>query len=75
MPDRFDLENDILAFLALSEDLDAIAYAVGEDELTPDELINVLTGLSVLNRLRANKAFDSFKATLKLDEYREKEQD
>lgn len=75
MPDRFDLENDILSFRALSEDLDAIARAVGEDELTPDELINVLIGLSVLNRLRADKAFDSFKATLKLDEYRDEDRD
>lgn len=69
MSDRFELETAILNFGNLADDIDNICEAVLEETINTDDLANALIGLSTLLRLRVDKTFDTFKATLQLDEY------
>lgn len=73
MADRFQLETDIVNLHNIADDLDVLAEAILERDLSQDETTNALIGLAVLVRLRADKAFDSFKAAFKLDEYKEED--
>lgn len=69
MADRFELENKILALYSLSDDLDVVISHALESELDADDVANALIGLSVINRLKVDDAFQAFKAAFKLDEY------
>jgi hypothetical protein len=70
MADRFKLEDDIVNLHNVADDLDMLAGAALEDEnLSRDDIANALIGLGVMLRLRADKAFDTFKAAFHLDEY------
>ena len=70
--DRFKLEDDILNFHNIANDLDILASAVLEDEnITMDDIANGLIGLAVMLRLRTDKTFETFKAAFKLDQYRD----
>jgi hypothetical protein len=71
MADRFDLEDAITRFYSLKDNLEAIAEGLMEDTISTDEAVNALLGVGVLSQLLADKAFDTFKQTFKLDGYRE----
>jgi hypothetical protein len=71
MADRFDLEDAITRFYSLKDNLEAIAEGLMEDTISTDEAVNALLGIGVLSQLLADKAFDTFKQTFKLDGYRE----
>lgn len=71
MDDRFDLETAIINLHSTADDINLLAEAVLEGEMTPDDIANTLIGISALTHLRADKAFEAYKATFKLDEYRE----
>jgi hypothetical protein len=70
MADRFDLENDITNLLGLSDDLEMLSAALLDDIVSTDDVVNALTGMAVMARLRAGRTFDTFKAVFELDEYR-----
>lgn len=76
MVDRFQLETDIVNLHSIADDLDVIAEAIleREDEVSRDDIANALLGLSVLVKLRVDKAFDTFKAAFKLDQYSPEQQ-
>lgn len=67
MADRFQLEMDITNLHNAADDIDMLAEAVLEKDLSKDDLVNALTGLSTLLRIRVDKTFDTFKAVFKLD--------
>ncbi|NDC55405.1 MAG: hypothetical protein EBZ69_01020 [Alphaproteobacteria bacterium] len=71
MADRFDLEDCIVNFHNIAADLDILADAVMEEDLSTDEIVNALIGLRVLVNLRAQKTFDVFTQAFKLDKHRE----
>lgn len=75
MADRFDLEIDITNFYGIADDLDMLASAILESNLSDDDIANALTGLAVLTRLKTSKAFSSFTEVLQLDQYAPKKND
>jgi hypothetical protein len=69
MPDRFDLETQILNFNSVADDLDVIVDHILEHDSEPDEIANAVGGLAALVRMKTAKTFDTFKAAFQLDEY------
>lgn len=58
--DRFALENAIMNAWNTADDIELLADAVLNDELTTDEIANALIGLKQLHGMRAKKTFDIF---------------
>ena len=67
MADRFDLEAQILDFSNIADDMDMLVTAILEGNLSTDDTVNALIGMSVMTRIRVSNTFDTFKAVLKLD--------
>jgi hypothetical protein len=67
--DRFDLEDQIMKSDNISDELEMIACAVLEGQLTEDELSNALIGLAAVHRIRTKHLFECFKNVFELDEY------
>lgn len=67
--DRFELEDKIMNMHTLTSDLNALASGVLEEQITMEEAANAIIGLAVLNTIKVNQLFDTFKSTFKLDEY------
>jgi len=71
MADRFQLETDITNLHNIADDIDLVVEEILERDMDTDDIANALLGISTLARLRVDKAFDSFKAAFKLDEYKQ----
>ena len=69
MKDRFDLENEISELHNFVQRLDDIGYGVAELDLSKDDILNAVGGLSVLLKIHAEKLFNTFTQVLKLDNY------
>jgi len=68
MADRFQLETDITNLHNTADDLDIVVERILEKEdIDIDDVANVLIGIASMTRMRADKAFDTFKAVFKLD--------
>jgi hypothetical protein len=68
MADRFQLETDITNIYNTADDLNLLVERILEKEdVDIDEIANALIGISVMTRLRVEKAFDTFKAVFHLD--------
>lgn len=67
--DRFDLEDQIMKSDNIADELEMIACAMLEEQITPDELSNALIGLATIHRIRTKQLFECFKNVLELDEY------
>lgn len=67
--DRFDLEDQIMKSNNIAEELEMIACAILEDQITSDELSNALIGLATIHRIRTGQLFECFKNVFELDEY------
>ena len=67
--DRFDLENQINGLLNTCEDIDLLTDNILNEELSTDEIVNVLIGISGLIKLKHNQLFNTMKVLFKLDEY------
>lgn len=59
MKNRFDLENEISSIYNFAEQLNTLCEAVGEKQLTEDEIMNALSGLRVMLNLQAEKLYDT----------------
>lgn len=60
--DRFELENAIMNAWNTADDIELLADAVLNEELTTDEIANALIGLKQLHSMRAKKAFGIFES-------------
>jgi hypothetical protein len=69
MKDRYDLENEISELHTFAQRLSDLGYGIVELNITPDDAANALEGLSVLLKIHAEKMFDTFTQTFKLDTY------
>jgi hypothetical protein len=68
MANRFQLETDITNIYNTADDLDLLVERILEKEdVDIDEIANALIGISVMTRMRVDKAFDTFKAAFNLD--------
>lgn len=70
MKDRFDLENEIMELHSFISNLDSVAHGVMERDLSQDEIVNVLSGMSVLLELHISKLHDTMSQAFNLDEYK-----
>lgn len=60
--DRFMLEEKIMESWQTSNDLDSIIERI--DELSEDEIANVLIGLKVLHDIRSKKLFETYEGLI-----------
>ena len=69
--DYFDLEDVILQAWQTSEDIDLFIqqYYDGPRPMTEDEVFNVVYGIKMLNDMRMEKVFDTYRRIFELDEY------
>lgn len=62
---RFDLEQDIMRTWHIIEDLDIFCEEVGEKDMSTDDLMNRLIGLSSVYNARFEKLFNTFEKLIK----------
>lgn len=67
--DRFELENQIMSLHSIVDSLNDISYGVLENEMSSDDISNVLNGLAIMVDLKISKLFDAYRTVFKLDEY------
>jgi hypothetical protein len=60
-----------MEFSNLSDDMDTLVTAILEGDLSTDDTVNALIGMAVMNRIRVDRTFETFKAVFKLDEYKQ----
>lgn len=60
MPDRFDLENNIMSCWNTKDDIDLLADAIANKSMTQDEIQNALLGIASLHQMRCQKLMDTF---------------
>lgn len=71
MKDRFNLEDEISQLYSFVDHLNTISEGVLEHNLSEDETVNAIIGISVLLKLQANKLHDTMSQCFKLDAYRD----
>jgi hypothetical protein len=62
---RFDLEQAIMLAWHTKDDIDLVIKNLLNNPMTPDEISNVLIGISALHELRSNALFDIFSTLIK----------
>ncbi len=65
MNNRFELEQQILACWSICDDLDVLMEAVGEKELSVDDICNALLGLKTMQNLKFDKLFSTFEQMIR----------
>lgn len=61
--DRFDLEQEMMNCWRVTDDIDAVAYFVGEVEMDAkdqDAILNMLLGMKQLYEVKFNMMFSTF---------------
>lgn len=71
MADRFDLESKITDTYNFVTHINDLSESVSNGNLSEDEIVNALNGLSILVKCHTDKLFEVFSQVLKLDEYRD----
>jgi hypothetical protein len=68
MIDRFDLEQHIMQAWITSEDLDLFLWKLMDspDEMTEDEIANMLIGIKAIHDARMHKLWNTFEELLSL---------
>lgn len=62
--DRFEHEQQIMTCWAIVDELKTINEGVLEKDLSPDQVANMLSGLSALYQLKFEKLFALFEASI-----------
>jgi hypothetical protein len=60
MSSLYDLEQEIMHVWSITTDIDTISEAVVENDLSKDQIANMLIGLSQLYNLKFEKLFRTF---------------
>jgi len=69
--DRFELETQIMNLHSVVESLQDISTGILEHDITRDEAVNAIMGLSVTTKIKLDKLFDTFTQVFRLDGYRD----
>ena len=72
MADRFDLESKITDTYNFVTNINDLSESVSNGNLSEDEIVNALSGLSVLLKCHTDKLFEVFTQAYKLDNYNDK---
>lgn len=62
---RFDLEQQIMNVWAMKEDIDLLCENVIEQNLTTDQTVNILMGMSTMFDIKMRKTFETLEKLLK----------
>lgn len=62
---QFDLEQNIMSCWNICEDLHTVSEAVLENQLTTDDICNILVGLAELYKIKFDKTFNCFEDFIK----------
>jgi hypothetical protein len=62
MPSLYDLEEQIMGTWNITSDLKTITEAIVENELSKDQIANMLIGLTELYEIKFDKMFRTFDA-------------
>lgn len=63
--DRFDLENSITSCWGTKDDIELLADSISNKNMTEDEVLNSLLGISQLHEMRCQKLFNIFEELIK----------
>ena len=64
MTDRFDLEQGIMKCWNITDDIDLLCEGVLENEMSQDDISNVLIGLKALYDIKFDRLFRQFEELL-----------
>lgn len=64
MSDRFDLEQQIMKCWCVVDDLKVLAEAYSETEMSEDDVLNLLLGMSALYHMHFEKCFSLFEEVI-----------
>jgi hypothetical protein len=67
---RFDLEEQISKGYNFSQTIKDVSDGAIDQNLSQDDIVNVLNGLSIMLDLHTSKSLDIMKQIFKLDEHR-----
>ena len=67
---RFDLEQDIHDCWNITKDIDTLLVGVVEQDLTRDQIANILLGMQELYSLKFDRLFTTFEEMIKDKEIR-----
>ncbi len=70
--DKFDLEQKINQTYHFSDKIDDVVWGIQENNMSKDDIVNALNGISLLLNLHIERMFDTFCEVHKLDGYRNK---
>lgn len=69
MSDRFDFEQQLLNCWQVTADIDTLCEGALEQDLTIDQIANVLLGINELYELRFNKCFNTFEELIRSGQF------
>jgi hypothetical protein len=69
---RFDIEEQISKGYNFSQTIKDVSDGIIDQNLSQDDIVNVLNGLSIMLDLHTSKSLDIMKQVCKLDEYNNK---
>ena len=64
MADRFDLEQSIMKCWNITDDIDMLCESILENEMSQDDISNVLFGLKALYDVKFDRLFRQFEELL-----------
>ena len=64
MADRFDLEQSIMKCWNITDDIDMLCESILENEMSQDDISNVLIGLKALYDVKFDRLFRQFEELL-----------
>lgn len=75
MPDRFDLEQDIMKCWHVTDDLDLVATMISETNMEAedqDKYMNILIGMKELYNARFHAMFNTFEVMIQEGQFKDK---
>ena len=71
MNKKIDLESDITAMYQVADDLELFLqqYCDSPKEITKDEVRSIVDGIRLMQLLRTEKLYDTYKRKFELDQY------
>lgn len=64
-----DIIEELHDVMQTSNDIDTIANAMIQDQITYEEATNALIGISCLNKIRVSRLLDCIKQVLNINDY------
>ena len=70
MKNRFDLEDEIMSLHGFADNLSTLSESIVNEELTTDEIFNIIEGTRLMLILHSKKMQDTLCQCFGLDQYK-----